>query len=86
LAEAAALLDAQYVESFLYTTPSHTPEKPRWRISAPLSRGYAPAERAKFVALVNGILGGILSPESFVASQTYYFGKVKGVPCESRQV
>ncbi len=80
IAEAARKLDAACVEAFLYTTPSHTPEKPRWRVFVPLSKGYPPSERPRFVALINSILDGILAPESFTKSQTYYFGKIKGVP------
>jgi len=86
LADAYSLLLKNRVEAFLYTTPSHTREKPRWRILAPLSKGYDPSERAKFVAVINGILGGILANESFIASQTYYYGRVKGVFYESRRL
>lgn len=86
LAEAASKLGSAGVEACLYTTPSHTPEKPRWRVLVPLSKGYAPSERSRFVALINSILDGILALESFTASQTYYFGKIKGVPYEFQRV
>ena len=86
LAGAYSLLLRMRVEALLYTTPGHTREKPRWRILVPLSKAYPPSERAKFVAVINGILGGILAHESFTASQTYYIGRVKGVFYESRRV
>ncbi len=86
LADAYSLLLKMQVEALLYTTPGHTCEKPRWRVLVPLSKAYPPSERAKFVAVINGILGGILAPESFTASQTYYFGRVKGVFYEYRRV
>src|SRR6478672_6876315 len=35
LAEAAALLRAAGIKAILYTSPSHTAERPRWRILAP---------------------------------------------------
>jgi putative DNA primase/helicase len=85
-AEAAAMLERVGVEAVIYTTPSHTPAKPRWRVLAPLSQSYAPSERARFVALLNGALGGILASESFTASQTYYFGRVDGVDYKTHHV
>ena len=86
LTEAAAKLEEQGVEACFYTTPSHTPEKPRWRVLAPLSKSYPPSEHTKFVTVINGMLGGILATESFTASQTYYFGKVKGATYETYRV
>lgn len=77
--DAAAKLQAAHVEAIVYTTPSHTPEKPRWRVLAPLSQSYRPEEREQFVALLNGALGGILNDESFTQSQSFYFGRVAGV-------
>jgi hypothetical protein len=32
------------------------------------------------IALINGVFGGKLAPESFVLSQSYYFGSVNGNP------
>lgn len=83
---AADLLTAQGIEAFLYTTPSHVADRPRWRVLAPLSKPHAPAERERLVAMLNSVLGGILAAESFTLSQTYYFGKVKGVEYRSRHV
>jgi hypothetical protein len=56
------------------TTPSHTPEAPRWRVFAPTSRKLDPANRRQLVARINGVLGGIAAPESFTLSQSYYIG------------
>jgi hypothetical protein len=79
---AAALIQAVDVEAVLNetTTPGH------WRIWLPTSRAYlgAPDElralRASWVARANGVLGGILAPESFVLSQAFYVGGIKGKP------
>lgn len=72
--EAAARLEAAGVAALIYTTPSHKPEAPRWRVLAPLSVSVAPGERAALTARLNGALGGVLAPESFTPSQAYYFG------------
>jgi hypothetical protein len=60
----------------IYTSPSHTPAKPRWRILAPTSREQPPKEREHLLARINGLYGGIFAPESWTLSQAYYFGSV----------
>lgn len=77
---AAALLTAAGIQSVVYTSPSHTPQAPRWRVLAPLSRECLPAQRRELLARLNGALGGILARESFSISQTFYFGAVTGAP------
>jgi hypothetical protein len=62
------------IECLIYSTPSSTPEAPRWRVLAPTSKPYPTASRSRFLARVNGLLGGGLADESFVLSQSYYFG------------
>ncbi|MGV8955310.1 MAG: AAA family ATPase [Cypionkella sp.] len=84
MGEAAARLSKAGVRAFLYTSASHTPEKPRWRAIAPLSRVHTPSERYGALALLNGALGGILAPESFDPSRCYFSGKVRGVPYDTR--
>lgn len=84
--EAATRLAASGVEAVIYTSPRHTPDAPRWRAVAPLSQAHGRDEHGLMVALLNDALGGILAPESFTASQTYYFGRVKGTPYEVRHV
>ena len=64
------------LRALVYTSPSHTVAKPRWRILAPTSCDLPPQERTKLVAGLNGILGRILAPESFTLSQSYYYGSV----------
>jgi hypothetical protein len=80
MATAAALLAD--IECLIYSTPSSTPEVPRWRVIAPTSKPYSPAQRARFLARINGRLGGTLADESFVLSQAYYFGGLVGCPAD----
>lgn len=76
--EAVALLERAQLRALVYTSPSHTPNKPRWRVLAPVSAPMAPEARSALVARVNGALGGVLTPESFTLSQAYYYGRVQG--------
>jgi hypothetical protein len=68
-------LKAMKVRGIVYTSPSHTDAKPRWRILLPVSRPLPPSMREKFVARVNGRFGNVFAPESFVISQSYYYGR-----------
>lgn len=86
LEEAVARIERYGIEALLYTTPSHTPSRPRWRVLAPLSRAHPPSERARMVAMLNWALDGILQRESFTNSQAYYFGKVEGVEYQVKWV
>ena len=78
ITEAAALLKAADIAAVLYSSPSHAPEKPRWRVLCPLGSTAAPDERERLCARLNGALGGLLSGESFTLSQAYYFSLVDG--------
>jgi RecA-family ATPase len=88
--EAAADLLRQYnVLSIVYTSPSHTPEKPRYRVLCPFSQLLQPSERARMAARLNGVLGGVIAAESFTLSQSYYFGFLtngEGEPIGAHQV
>lgn len=75
-AEAAERLRAAGVAAIVYTTPSHTPDAPRWRALAPTSKPLSPDERETLCARLNGALGGVLAPESFTRSQAYYYGAI----------
>ena len=80
--EAAQRLRQAGIRAVVYTSASHTPGSPRWRVLAPLSDPVRPTERYRYISLLNGALGGILAPESWVLSQTYYLGRVEGVEYE----
>ncbi len=81
--EAIRRLEAAGVRAIVYTTPSHRVVKPpksrggpRWRVLAPLSHPHPPEARTALLARVNGVLGGVLAPESFTLSQAYYYGRL----------
>jgi hypothetical protein len=78
--EAVAIVQQARLTALVYTSPSHTSAKPRWRIVLPTSRDLPPVERKKLVARVNGLFGGIFAGESFTLSQAYFFGAVNGNP------
>jgi hypothetical protein len=78
LAEATARLKTVGVAFVAYTTSSHTPTAPRWRVLLPFSRELPPSERARMVNRANGVLGGVLSAESWAVSTAFYFGKADG--------
>jgi putative DNA primase/helicase len=84
--EAVARLDMAGVEALVYTTPSYTEEKPKWRVLAPFAEAHTPEQRARFVARLNGVLGGVLARESFITAQTFYFGRVDGADYKAERI
>lgn len=82
LATVLAQLKAAGIEALCYPTPSHSPEKPRWRVLAPFSRELPPNQYSQMQDRLNGALGGVLSPESWALSQSFYFGFVEGTTAE----
>jgi hypothetical protein len=64
----------------LYTSPSHTDARPRWRVLAPVRYAAPPPDRAWFLARLNGLYRGVFAPESWTLSQAYYFGSVAENP------
>ncbi|SFG02198.1 Primase C terminal 2 (PriCT-2) [Novosphingobium sp. CF614] len=76
--DAAAMLQRAGIAALIYTSPSHQPDAPRWRVLAPLSRSDGLTGRHALACRINGALGGILARESFTASQAYYVGAVEG--------
>jgi putative DNA primase/helicase len=76
--EAVAIFKKAHLEALVYTSPSHTPDKPRWRAALPTSHPLPPEERSKLVARINGLFNGVLAGESFTLSQGFYIGGVDG--------
>ena len=87
---ACELVRKANVFCLLYTSPSYTKDKPRFRMVAPLS---APVRsglkgvkrtnelrgvRERHVARLDGIIGNVAANESYALSQSYFFGSVKG--------
>jgi AAA domain/Primase C terminal 2 (PriCT-2) len=73
---AADIIRDAGLRGLLYTSPSHKADKPKWRIILPLSYQADKGRHEILVATVNGLFDGLLSPESFTLSQSYYFGSV----------
>jgi hypothetical protein len=78
--EAVECLNKASIRAIVYTSPSHLPEKPHWRIGCPVSRRLPPDQHYQMVSRLNGLFGGILAPESWTLSQSYYYGAVNGNP------
>ena len=74
--DAVERLERAGIRAVVYTSPSSRPAAPRWRVLAPLSHPCPPEARSGLLARVNGVLGGIVAPESFVLSQAYYYGRL----------
>lgn len=62
--------------ALVYTSPSYTPEKPRWRVLCPFSVQLGRKQRAPMMARLNGVYGGVFGSESFALSQSYFYGAV----------
>lgn len=77
---AVDLLSHYGIRALVYTSPSHCPDRPRWRVLCPTSRPLPPAERTRFMAHLDAIFGGIFARESWTLSQAYYYGSVAGNP------
>jgi regulatory protein RepA len=92
LADAATQLAGAGISAVLYSSPNSTPMAPRWRVLCPLTNEHAPSERRALVGRLNRIFGGILAPESFALSQSFYIGRAEqrddGTPAgyESQEV
>ncbi|HZL39657.1 MAG TPA: primase-helicase family protein [Pseudolabrys sp.] len=78
--DAVAILKKARLNFLIYTSPTHTTAKPRWRVLMPTSCDLPPVERENLLGRVNGLLGGIFSTESFTLSQSYYYGSVNKNP------
>lgn len=78
--EAVETLEKAGILALVYTSPSHTDDAPRWRVLCPLSAELPPDQRHHLMGRLNGLFRGILAPESWTLSQSYYFGSVRSNP------
>jgi len=84
--DATAMLDLAGIEAIIYTSASHVAAAPRWRVVAPLSVPCSKDNHRILVGILNSAMGGILAPESFNLSLSYYYGRVDGALFESRYI
>jgi hypothetical protein len=66
----------------LYTSPSHTPEKQRWRVVAPFSSDLSPPkeQRKKMYGRMVNVFGPIFDTGSADLSRSYLYGSVDNNP------
>jgi hypothetical protein len=86
IAEAVARLTEAGITAIVYSSPSHTPEKPRWRVGCPLSQEMALDAHYRLVSRLNGLLGYVLAGESWTGSQSYYLGSVNNNPAHQVEI
>jgi putative DNA primase/helicase len=90
--DALSALRKLRISALLYTSPSHKPDAPHWRILAPTSRPRHTGLRTKLLARLNGYLKQKLGAEtvaggeSFTLSQAYFYGFVRGAPDHKAEV
>ena len=63
--EACRKLREAGLAALIWTTPSHAPEAPRYRILCPTSKELPVSGRKALIARLNGVLGGVLDGASF---------------------
>jgi hypothetical protein len=80
LSRARQIIGSAGLAAILYTSPSHTADRPRWRVLCPTSKPLLGSERAGLLSRLNGLFLGALADESFVLSQSYYYGAIHGAP------
>ena len=78
--DAVDILTEAGIPALVYTTPSHSPDAPRWRVITPFSEEHPPQDRARFMARLNGLFDGVFDDASFTPSQFYYGGNVTDRP------
>lgn len=72
--------------ALFYTSPSHSEDRPRWRVLCPFSQPMPTNSRGKLLGRLNGLYRGIFSSESWTVSQAYYFGSVASNPAHRVEV
>ena len=77
LEEAVEKLNRAQIAAVVYSSPSYSPEKPRWRVCCWYSEPQLPSIYPAMISRVNGALGGVLAGESWTLSQGYFYGQVK---------
>ncbi|WP_298106315.1 VapE domain-containing protein [Bradyrhizobium sp.] len=80
--EAVERLKLVGLRGLIYTTPSFTPENPRWRMLLATSVERLPAEHDALCLSAMARLGITFGPESRSLSQAYYYGTAKKIKKE----
>jgi hypothetical protein len=80
LDEAVETAEKAALRCIIYTSPSHSEARPRWRLLCPAEREFQPKERGWLLGRVHGLYGRIFARESWTLSQAYYYGSVANNP------
>lgn len=75
MAEAVTRLEKHGIKACVYPSWSYSPDKPRWRVLAPLSEFLVTSAHSALMGRMNGALGGILAAESWTLSQCYFWSQ-----------
>lgn len=75
--EAVEALQKAGVDAIVYTSASHSPEQPRWRVVAPLQTPCDVDAYLRHLDTLNGVLGGVCSPECADPTRQWFFGRVR---------
>jgi Protein of unknown function (DUF3631) len=78
--DAVEALEKAGILAVVYTSPSHSPAAPRWRVLSPFSTELPPGDRDRMMGRLNGLFGGVFGAESWTLSQSYYYGSVDHNP------
>ncbi len=81
---AIAVAKRAKLAALFYTSASYTDAKPRWRCVLPASKALPPSEREKLVARVNGLFGGVFSPEMAITKCLIWALSVNGFTATAR--
>jgi hypothetical protein len=84
--EALARVRNAGISAIVYTSPSFTEDLQKYRVLAPLSEEHPPEDRDRHMARLNGLFDGEFAPESWVLSQSYYYGAVNHNPSHRIEV
>jgi putative DNA primase/helicase len=84
--DAVEILLKANVDAIVYTSPSHTDERPRWRVLCPFSTELPPNRRSHMLGRLNGLFRGVFAAESWTLSQAFYFGAVNGNPAHRVEI
>lgn len=84
--QAAHIARAAGLRCVIYTSASHRPDAPRWRLLTPLVREHAPEAHAGLMDRLNGLFAGIFTEESWNVSQGFFIGRVTGTEYECRLI
>jgi hypothetical protein len=78
--DAVSLLREARISALVYTSPSHTEAKPRWRVLCGFSEERSPEQRDLYMARLSGLFRGIFAAESWTLSQSHFYGAVNHNP------